>query len=56
MERLLGYRHFGDRDIRISNKVGEIYTLLFCSKHAKGKELWDEINKPEHDQPELYLV
>jgi hypothetical protein len=56
MKRLLGYDHFGARDIRVSNKVGDIYTLLFCSKHPKGKELWDEVNKPKHDQPELYLV
>jgi three-Cys-motif partner protein len=56
MRRLLGYRCFGHRDIRISNKVGEIYTLLFCSKHERGKELWDKVNRPEFDQPELYLV
>lgn len=56
MERLLDYRFFGQRDIRISNQIGEIYTLLFCSKHERGKELWDKVNPPEHEQFELYLV
>jgi three-Cys-motif partner protein len=56
MKRLLDYEYFGARDIRVSNKVADIYTLLFCSKHKKGKELWDEVNKPEHDQPELFLA
>lgn len=55
MCQLLGYEFFGKRDIRISNKVGEIYTLLFCSKHQRGKELWDTVNRPEHDQDEMYL-
>jgi hypothetical protein len=39
-----------------SNQVGEIYTLLFCSKHERGKELWDKVNPPEHEQFELYLA
>lgn len=56
MERLLDYQFFGARDIRVSNKVGEIYTLLFCSKHVRGKELWDKVNRPEHQQDELYPI
>lgn len=56
MKRLLDYHWFGHRDIRISNKVGAIYTLLFCSKHKRGKELWDKVNRPEYEQPELYAV
>jgi len=56
MQRLLDYRWFGHRDIRVSNQVGEIYTLLFCSKHERGKDLWDKVNRREYEQPELYLA
>lgn len=55
MWRLLDYRWFGARDIRVRNRVGDIYTLLFASKHETGKMLWDRVNRPEHDQDEFFL-